>query len=137
VATAAPAVSAAPVATVVAVVVVVVVVVAAPVAVVVAVVAASVAVLTVAVAVVVAEVTAEVTEVASAAPAVATGMHSQTSAPASSRREDLALRIHTVPNSGNNQPPTPSHDRGQMTGNANLPYARPLTPPLVQERTVQ
>jgi hypothetical protein len=105
--------------------------------VVVAVVAASVAAVTVVATVVVAVVTADVTEVASAAPAFAAGRQSQTRAPASSsRREDLALRIHTVPNSGNR--PTsnsPSHDRGQMTGNANLPYAHTVTPPFVQERT--
>jgi hypothetical protein len=62
-------------------------------------------VVTVAVATVVAEVSSEV---ASAALAGATGMKataSQTRAPASNRREDLALRIHTVPNSGNDYLP--------------------------------
>jgi hypothetical protein len=95
-------VSAAPVATVAAVEVAVL---AAPVAAVVAVVTVAVAVATVEVTVVVSEVA---DPVASAALADATGMHTaarQTSAPASSRREDLALRIHTVPNSGNDYLP--------------------------------
>jgi hypothetical protein len=121
---------------------VVVVVPAAPVAVVVAAapVAVVVAVAVVAVAAVVTAVVAAVSvEFASAAFAVATGTDtttSHTSAPKSKRREDLALRIHTVPTSGNNQPPELRHTiRGQMTARANVPYVRPVTPPLVAERT--